>query len=177
MKFIQEDLIKAAKAALEMEDEGYKVYNDAANRSKNILGATTLKSIAEKELLHKKAIENFYAFLTGQNISTVAFSDSSQWSEKIKREIFDHIKGKLEIYSEKEDFLLKAYEVAMEMEKRGYDFYKNISSSTDNPEAKKLFEFLAKEENIHFEILQDTHLYLSNPAEWFKKEEKWLVEG
>ncbi len=177
VKFVHEDLAKAAKTAMEMEDEGYSIYMKAAGKSKNPLGSYTLKAIAEKELLHKKAIEDFYSGLTGTSVNKISFADEQLWSSNLRSEILIGIKNSLDKLSGSDEDLLKAYEISMEMEKKGHDFYEKIASSTDNEEAKKLFSFLAKEENSPIEILQDTHLYLSNPSEWFHKEEKWLVEG
>lgn len=171
------DLEKAVKTSILLEEEGYAIYSKAAKNSKNVLGSTTLRAIAEKELMHKKAIEEFYSKLTGKDFDALSISGNEQWSEKLKTEVLNSIKASLEKSVAPEKELLNAYEVGMDLERKGYDFYKKVSDETGDAGAKKLFAFLAKEENIHYGLLQDTHLYLSNPAEWFHKEEKWLVEG
>ncbi len=175
--FIHEDLAKAAKTAIGMEEEGYSIYMKAAAKSTNPLGSATLKAIAEKELLHKKAIEDFYSGLTGTSVEKISFADAQLWSSKLRSEILKSIKDSLDKLSGSDEDLLKAYEISMVMEKKGYDFYDKIAKTTDNENAKQLFSFLAKEENSHYELLQETHLYLSDPSEWFHKEERWLVEG
>ena len=171
------DLEKAVKTSLLLEEEGYAIYMKAAKSSKNVLGNTTLKAIADKELMHIKAIENFYSQLTGKGFDVSSPLEDKQWSDRLKTEVLNGIKTSLEKSVAPEKELLNAYEVGMDLERKGYDFYKKISDETNDAAAKKLFAFLAKEENIHYELLQDTHLYLSNPSEWFHKEEKWLVEG
>ncbi|MEK7376451.1 MAG: ferritin family protein [Candidatus Margulisiibacteriota bacterium] len=171
------DLEKAAKTAIFLEEEGYAIYTKGANNSKNVLGSSTLMAIAEKELMHKKAIQNFYARITGKEFNASSDWENTKWSEKLKTQVLDSIKASLEKSVAPEKELLNAYEAGMELERKGYDFYKKISDETDDAAAKKLFAFLAKEENIHYDLLQDTHLYLSNPSEWFHKEENWLVEG
>ncbi len=177
LKFIHEDLANAAKTAISMEEEGYSIYVKAAEKARNPLGASTLRAIAAKELLHKKAIEDFYLGLTGTHISRAPLNEDKLWSAGLKSEILSGIKDSLDKLTGSDEDLIKAYDISMEMERRGYDFYASIAAGTTNEDAKKLFSFLAKEENIHFELLQDTQLYLSNPSEWFHKEEKWLVEG
>ena len=171
------DLEKAAKTSILLEEEGYALYMKAANSSKNALGSATLKAIADKELMHIRAIENFYSQVTGKDHDKALETDNLDWSEKLKTEVLNDIKASLEKSVAPEKELLNAYEVGMDLEKKGYDFYKKIADDTNNPAAKKLFDFLAKEESLHYDLLEDTHLYLSNPAEWFHKEEKWLVEG
>jgi len=171
------DLEKAAKIAIQMEDEGYAIYVKAAKKTKNPLGRSTLQAIADKEVLHKKAIENFYNKLTGKKYDGALIEENTQWSGKLKSEVLNDIKDEIGKRSPEETDLSKSYDISMDLERKGYDFYKNIANTTDNQQAKDLFNYLAKEENLHFELLQDTHLYLSKPAEWFNKEEKWLVEG
>ena len=65
----------------------------------------------------------------------------------------------------------------MEIEKQGYVFYKKAKEDTDDEEAGQLFEFLAKEENIHYKFLEDQHSYISDPESWYLDEEKWILEG
>lgn len=172
-----DDLAKAAKTAIAMEEEGYSIYMKAAAKSNNPLGKATLKAIAEKELLHKKAIEDFYSGLTGTSVKKISFSAPQLWSSGLRSEILKSIRDSLDKLSGSDEDLLKAYEISMVMEKKGYDFYSTIAASAGDENAKQLFSFLAKEENSHYELLQETHLYLSDPSEWFHKEEKWLVEG
>ncbi|MCX5749439.1 MAG: ferritin family protein [Candidatus Saganbacteria bacterium] len=176
IRFISKELTDAAKTAINMEDEGYAIYVEAAKKSSNPLGKATLQAIAGKELLHKKAIEEFYAKMTGAQISP-ADENTTKDSEKIKTEILNDIKTSLDNKAPTENELLHAYEISMELEKKGFDFYKKVAEDTEDPAAKSLFAFLSKEENSHFDILQDTYLYLNDPAQWFHKEEKWLVEG
>ncbi|MFA5104124.1 MAG: ferritin family protein [Candidatus Margulisiibacteriota bacterium] len=175
--FIHEDLAKAAKTAITMEKEGYDIYVKAANMTKNVLGKSTLMAIAEKEVLHRQSIESFYSKLTGASAETISVDENNLWSAKLRTEILSKIKDALDKLSGSDKDLVKTYEIAMDLELKGYNFYNSIAAQTDNEDAKRLFAFLAKEENIHFDILQETHLYLSNPSEWFHKEEKWLVEG
>ncbi len=176
-KFDAQNLEAAAKTAIGMEEEGYSLYTEAAGRSKNPLGRTTLLAIAEKELMHKREIQKFYNHLTGKEVKELPSGEKTKLSDCLKSEVLSGIKQELKAGAGLESDLLKTYELAMEMEKSGYAFYSDIAAKTDDPAAKKLFEFLAKEENSHYEMFQDTYLYLSNPSEWFKKEEKWLVEG
>ena len=171
------DLEQAAKTAIKMEEDGYAAYMSAANKSSNKLGKSTLTAIAEKELMHKAEIEKFVNKLTKKTIAGSNVTPDQKASEFIKTEIIAKIKNDLKSISELEGDLSKTYEISMGLETKGYEFYINIANNTDNQDAKNLFLFLAKEENLHYELLEDTHLYLTNPSAWFEKEEKWIVEG
>lgn len=171
------DLAKAARTAIDMEDEGYAAYTSAAKKCANTLGRSTLQAIADKELFHKAEIEKFLLKITGKSATGSAVKPDTKLSEMLKSEILNMIKDDLKNIATLENDLTKTYEIAMGMETKGYDFYKKICEKTDDPEARDLFTFLMKEENMHYELLQDTYLYLTAPAQWFEKEEKWLVEG
>ena len=79
---------------------------------------------------------------------------------------------KLQLMGESSD--LKAYEVAMGIEKKGSEFYKQAAESTEDIEAKELFEFLAKEEEAHYKALEGMHSYLMDPESWPMEEQEWF---
>jgi rubrerythrin len=174
-----ENLMTAMKGAIDMEKKGYDVYMNAAKKTKNILGRYTLEMIGKKELDHIKAIEVFMKALSEGS------ADFSRAVSEIKpKEKLDYYRPLMEELSKElgtkvgpEAELESAYEVAMELEKRSYDLYKRLEASSRNLEAKKFFQFLMKEENTHYEILQDTLRYLDNPGDWFREAERWIVEG
>lgn len=65
-------------------------------------------------------------------------------------------------------------ELGIQIEKNGRDFYHTLSRQSKNEEAKKIFEFLAKEEEKHVsvfqKILNSAHSYQSRgyyPDEYF----------
>ena len=72
---------------------------------------------------------------------------------------------------------LEAYRIAMELENKGYDFYKKTLESVSDPAVKELYKFLLSEEEAHHDLLSSTYEYLKNPAAWFAKDEKPIVEG
>lgn len=56
---------------------------------------------------------------------------------------------------------LKVLEYAMQMEKQGMDFYTNNMTQVSDPNAKKIFESLAKVEKEHYNLLRQLHSKLS----------------
>ncbi|MFC1666381.1 ferritin family protein [Candidatus Omnitrophota bacterium] len=51
--------------------------------------------------------------------------------------------------------LKDALKKALEMEEKGFDFYKDIVRKVENDATKKMFEFLGKNEFLHIESLKD----------------------
>ncbi len=61
---------------------------------------------------------------------------------------------------------LKAIEVALNNEKEEKDYYTTLSKKVTNPVGKKMFETIAKEEDMHYEQLLKIHKNLEERGEW-----------
>jgi rubrerythrin len=61
---------------------------------------------------------------------------------------------------------LDALDIALDLERRGYQLYRNEAEKASNLAAKAVYEHLAKEENKHFVRLQNTRAYLSSSGAW-----------
>ncbi len=167
------DLQEALETALEMEKNGYDLYIKAARKTSNKLGKTTLEAIAAKELDHIRAIEEFAENNFGKAIESVNPKSKIDYV----RSVMEKLERSLDENITKDSDLEKAYKVALELEKHSYDFYKNLNKGSKNPQAKKFFEFLMGEENTHYELLSETLEYLNSPKDWFREQEKWIVDG
>lgn len=176
---MMQDICEALKTAHAMEKDAYDLYMQAADRTVNKLGKSTLEEIARKELDHIKAIDEFIKVATQNDLNlqmailTVNPKDKKNYVKpiitKLKNELDENIKADTD--------LEKAYGVAMKLEKESYDFYKKLEAEAIDPQVKKFFAFLMGEENTHYELLQETLQYLNHPGDWFKEQERWIVEG
>lgn len=72
---------------------------------------------------------------------------------------------------------MEAFKVAMDMEKDDYEFYKELAAMTHEKTEKALFEKLAVEEERHYEVLLETHSFLTDTGNWFMWEDHSIVEG
>jgi rubrerythrin len=171
------ELTKAFTTAIGMEKRGYEFYMKAAKKSTNAFGRKVFEALAEDENRHIEAIQG-YCLNIAKKDATPALCTVMPPHKGIKeRMIFgrretEHLKGVKSSTNE-----LKAYEIAMEMENDGYDFYKKALEATQDQNAKELYTFLLGEEKAHFELISDTYEYLKDPAGWFIKAEKPIVEG
>ena len=167
-----ENLSEALKIAIDMEKRGYDLYMSAAKKTSNKLGKETLDAIAVKELDHIAAIQKF-----SSDIDAAIGAVNPAPKENYIKPIMEKLCNELETKIKPDSDLEKAYEVAMDFEKQSYDFYKRLADKAKDPQTKRFFEFLMGEENTHYELLQETLEYLNRPADWFKEQEKWIVEG
>ncbi len=175
-----DQLMKDTKLALDMEKEGYKFYCETAKKTNNPLAKSTMESLAQRELEHAKYIAELFQELSGEK------KLPANWAEKVEvapdkkallKPILQKLKSALNRKFETTDQINKAYEIAEGLEKDGYHLYEKIARESQDEKAQKLFLALAQEEREHFAILDETMKYLNTPGDWFKDQERWIIEG
>jgi rubrerythrin len=164
---------EALKTALSMEKTGYDLYMKAAKKTSNKLGRSTLEAIASKELDHINAIEQF----ASKELNKAIESINPMSKKDYVRSIMDKLAKELDENIKPDSDLEKAYKAAMGLEKSSYDLYRDLAEKSTDSQAKKFFEFLMGEENNHYQLLSETLEYLNKPANWFREQEKWVIEG
>lgn len=174
------DLIEDTKLAIELEKKGYDFYVLTAANTQNPLAASTLNSLAERELIHLEKVKEFYKNITGEEKLAGDWLKGVEIpprKEELLIAILNKLKQSLDRKFETQQEINEAYKIAEGLEKDSYDLYHKISKETTDEIAKKFYAALALEEKDHYAILEETLEYLNNPGDWFKKEERWLVEG
>ncbi len=174
------DLKADAKLAIELEKNGHDFYKQAAAKTNNPLAKATLDSLGERELEHLAKVTEFYQNLTCDKtlpadwLKAVEVPPTKQQLLKmILFKLENSLKNKFESIEE----INKAYGVAEDLERDSYHLYARIAKESTDNTTKKFFAALAEEENEHYAILDETLQYLNTPGDWFKKEERWIVEG
>jgi rubrerythrin len=64
------------------------------------------------------------------------------------------------------DATLVALQMAIQTEIDGHNFYQEFAERTEDPNAKAMFERLAKDEIMHLELLRNTKAMLEESGEW-----------
>jgi rubrerythrin len=72
---------------------------------------------------------------------------------------------------------IAALRYGMETERISRQLYVEGARGTDNPNARAAYEFLVKQEEQHYELLQNTHDYLVKNETWWDSEEKPFFTG
>lgn len=174
------ELLADTKLAIELEKKGYDFYMQTSAKTDNPLARSTLTSLADRETEHLAKITEFYKNLTGEQ------KLKNDWlkgvevpprKEELLRPILRKLKDNLNKKFETQADINEAYKVAEGLERDSYNLYTKISQEHEDETIKKFYAALAAEEQEHFEILDETLEYLNNPGDWFKKEERWIVEG
>ena len=174
------NIISDTKLAIELEKKGYDFYAQTAANTRNPLAASTLSSLADRELIHIKRIKEFYQSISGiKALPSDWLKDVmvSPGKADLLRPIVAKLKQSLGGKFDTQESINEAYAIAEGLERDSYTLYDKISKESEDQTAKKFYHTLAQEEREHYSILEDTLLYLNDPGEWYRLQEKWIVEG
>jgi rubrerythrin len=64
------------------------------------------------------------------------------------------------------DPTLAALQMAIQTEIDGHNFYQRCAESTQDPDARRMFQRLAQDEIMHLELLRNTRAMLEESGEW-----------
>jgi len=174
------NLLEDTKLAIELEQKGYNFYIQTAAKTKNPLAASTLSSLAEREMDHIAKITEFFQSLTGKNplpTSWLLGVEVPPSKADLLKPILLKLKTSLDKEFKTQEDINEAYKAAEGLERDSYNLYEKISRESQDETAKKFYAALAKEEREHYAILDETLQYLNHPADWFRLQERWIVEG
>ena len=163
-----EELTQVLEKSLNMEKEGRKFYLEGAERIKNSLGRRMLLRLAEDELTHINKINEIFDSLSKNRLSEIKI-DEPKIAEF--QEIFNRMRSQMQ------DALTDLTEtgvddteiinIALELESHAKFYYEEASEKATDQNIKEFYKRLAIEEKSHYELLQNTHKYLENPALFF----------
>lgn len=176
MSIISNDPKEVAESALRYEAEGYKILSDAKTAATDALSQATFGFLAAQELTHVEAIKAFTGMISGDgefDLNAIANPLTEEDAKQEIKGIFAQFKDRFDQAAAQET-RLDVYEVAMDMERRGHEFYSDAALKSTDAVSKKLYEFLAAEEQKHFDIIQDTHDFLKQPDAFMAVEERWM---
>ncbi len=166
------------RRAMQLERDGYKFYNEAAERAVGEKGKSMFLGLAADEEKHLRLLMIEYKALESGH----GWIDPTQ---ALKQDLdIDPANPNLpgEDYPEPTPIFdparepssqgdIAALEFAIETEKLSYDLYNNAAQEATEATAKRAYEFLAREENRHYEILQHSRNYLTDNKVWWDDEE------
>jgi rubrerythrin len=174
------DIKADVKLSIELEEKGYAFYSATAAKTANPLAASTLSSLAEREMEHIKKIDEFYRNLTGEKpliVNWLLTVEVPPSRAELIRPILNRLKASLNKQFATTDDINEAYLIAEGLERDSFTLYDKIAKESSDPTASKFYSALAREEREHYAILDETLQYLNHPADWFREQERWIVEG
>ena len=170
--------LKALEVALQMEEDGRQYYLEAGARCRNAVARATFNWLADLEFEHMKAIRQYDAELARSGTwgsVTPELPAAAEWvlqSQNLFRDALAEVDEHVPADATDSD----ALEHAMELELRTRDYYEQCLGGARDPMAQRFFGVLRDAEYQHYELLENTKLYLDNPDAFFQQNEGWLVE-
>ena len=147
--------------SIQMEKDAEALYRKMAEAAPVEGIKKVLLMLAEDEVRHRVAIENLQKKLKVEPVEGVAL--------EIKT-VFDEMKQDQGLMNISVD-AVEDYRKAVEIEKRGMEFYKEKFAEADDPENKKLFEILMKQETYHHKTVENLLEFVRNPEWWVENAE------
>jgi rubrerythrin len=171
-----EDPSAVLETAIANEMEGHRILQRGREAATEPLAKATFEFLANEELKHIEIIRDFAKTLDGVTPWDESVLKGGSLSDAFKhvRSIFERFGAQFEAVSASDHERLEIYEVAMDMERRGYEFYSRAAQQASDERARRLFSFLAGEEQRHFQMIQDTHDFLQEPDALLAMEERWM---
>lgn len=148
--------------AKEMEDDAEQLYRDLASKATTVGVKTIFTMLADDEALHGKVVE----ILKGKNGS----KDLDESFLPRVTTVFEEIRQNMENIELSTD-QLKDYKIALEIEKKGFQFYKDQLEQPGDEQAMKLLKSLANQELYHIKTIENLIEMLEKPLWWVENAE------
>lgn len=185
-----DEVLGTLRWAIAGERDGYRFYLEAAERSADSMGKSTFLDLARAEEDHLRLLlVEYESVSSGQGWVDPEEAMAREVEVDITMPLFPGDEGVLEEGESPFGETWAAYEIdgisgdlaalefGMEMERRFYQAYKKASTEARDMAGRQAYEFLMREENGHFKLIQDAHSYLSDNKHWWDDEELPFFEG
>ena len=169
--------LRILEGAIKMEEDGRRFYLKSAKSAKNAVAKKLLSSLADQELLHIERINEIHDGLKGEKDWGDFSRKISATAKKKLALVFRPLSasGKKRLKADPSN--LEALKISMGKETKSYDYYDRQSKETEIRIAKIFYDRLKKEEEHHYELLEEAYSLLSDSASWFVKQEGRVMEG
>jgi rubrerythrin len=167
--------IEGLKLAIQIEIDGKKYYEEAADKSVNKLGKQLFEWLAGEEDKHRNRFEQIYD----------SMKDKRHWpkikiepdGENRARNVFKEAAREIPVKSADIDAEQKIIVKALEIEDKTYNLYDERGKTAVHVAEKNFYRALAAEERGHYLALTEYREYLIDPAGYFTITERHSLDG
>lgn len=170
--------LEAVKTGMSTELWGLRFYQEALSRTLDTTGKEVFGGLVADEEKHLEILRGEYAALSGRGHTWISREEAVELAGSVDPTTIFPSAATTEQLIPANTSDLTALAMAMDFEKRGYEFYQREAGISDNSEAKRIWSYLAMAENKHYTFIQKTHEYLATNGKWyFDEQEKPFFEG
>jgi len=164
MSGITNEIIDIMRESIKLELNGKSFFEQVADATHNELGKKMFMKLANDETQHLRIFSDMFTKLVGEewknHVGDLKSSGKAPLIDALAKKIASA--GKEARASE-----LEAISIAMDLERNAIEFFSGAAQKTDDDKAREVFNKIADEERLHYDLLQAQHDYLSNSGYWF----------
>jgi rubrerythrin len=157
--------IEALEGAKCLEEEGQALYRKAAERTTSDKGKAFFRFMIREEVMHERLIQRQIDILTGEG-AWAKLPEVTAATCDLTEAIFPRGREGLEKAVPADTTDTEALIMAMEWETKSYDKYRRRAQEETVPLAREMYEFLASQERVHFDLLMTNYEALVNLGGW-----------
>jgi len=163
---------------MSLERDGYNFYTQAAERASSERGRAMFLDLANQEEDHLRLLlAEYRALEEGQG--WIPYDEAMQTDFSLDPANpdlpGDEPPDPMPVFTPEREVSLQgdiaALEFGLETERISREIYAQGAEETDDSHARQAYEFLVKQEDAHYRLLQNTHNYLTQNGTWWDDEE------
>ena len=165
--------LTALNQAIELEIEGQRFYLEAAECTTNPKGEEMFRSLADDEVIHERILRRQLDALTQGEGWVPVLSHVEGLPEGLAEVtadltalIFPESEEVCEETLRPDESDLDALLFALQIENKSFNLYRELAQKTEDPNGKRMYEYLANAERGHFEQLMLNYEHLSTVGSW-----------
>jgi rubrerythrin len=164
MTGLTNEILEVIKSAIKLEIDGQRFFEHVADATHSDLGKKMFTKLAGDEAQHLKIFSDIFTEMVGEDwkkhMGELKKQAKAPMIEELSRKVESG--GKTGRASE-----LEAISIAMDLERNAIEFFSNAASKTTDAKAQEVFNRIADEERLHFDLLQAQYDHLTNSGYWF----------
>jgi rubrerythrin len=165
--------LTALNQAIELEIQGQRFYLEAAECTIDPKGAEMFRSLADDEVIHERILRRQLDALT-QGEGWVPVLSMVEGLPEGMAEVTADLAALIFPQSEKvcgealrpDESELDALLFALQIENESFNLYREMAGKIEDPNGKRMYEYLANAERGHFELLMLNYEHLSTAGSW-----------
>jgi rubrerythrin len=177
MAEIPKTLEEIVKFALQLEQDGLRMYREFAERSTDPFGKKTFEGLVEDEQSHLELLQKVYGKSGIKEIEEIVAKHKVEPVRQRFKTIFQEAGEEARKRTQADPSDTVAMRIALDFEKKGYELYHKAYENAEGAVEKTAFKHLSLMEKHHYDLLQETLEYLDDTSNWFMKNEGWMFEG
>ena len=157
----------ALKFVLDFEKKGVNMYLELAAKTNNPLGKKLFYSLGSEEIAHARKADEAYSGFSSYESLALKTADALS-VEQVLKEYFKKMTG---TKFKKGGENTEAYELAMDMERKGYETYDSFLKNAKTDQEKAFFKWILHEESEHLAAIANVYAYLTGTGDWLEEDE------